>query len=45
MNKEDSWKEDLNKAHKWSMQARILSICALLINLILLVIKIFELYP
>lgn len=39
------WEKDLNKAHKWNKQAKILSLCALLISIMSLFIKIFEELP
>ncbi|GAA6410440.1 hypothetical protein K040078D81_45570 [Blautia hominis] len=36
--------DNLGKAHKWSRQAIVISICALLISVTFLFIKIFELF-
>lgn len=39
MKKTDSWEDNLEKAHKWSRQARILSLWAIGISICVLVIK------
>lgn len=37
------WDDNLSKAYKWSKQAKVISICALLISVTSLLIRIFEL--
>lgn len=37
------WDDNLSKAHKWSKQAKVISICALLISVTSLFIRIFGL--
>lgn len=38
------WDDNLSKAHKWSKQAKVISICALLISVTSLFIRIFGLF-